>query len=536
MYLDPNCLCKVDCLDLLERVDSSVANLVYLDPPWFSMSSEEDFVPSGIEGRDKKAKRPSYEQAKASQDEEFSYYLNWLSKVIQQAKRVTSEKGSVVIHTEPRINSYARVIAERIFGPSFVTEIILRKPRITVYGRNVPRDEHENLLLCQLSSGSTYNPPFRPLTSHEMASRYNREDSRGRFLLTDITTKSFRSSLMYEWRGVTPPRGRSWRFSRDEMERLDSEGRIHLSAGKHLYLKSYADESVGVPTGNIWDDLPVRVSGEESTDFAAQQPVSMLERVIATTTNENDLIVDPFCGSGTSLVAAQLSSRRWIGCDNSTEAIEITKERLAREAGAEEDKIYRLIQEKSLKDQAPVLNSYSQFATGLIDRTVIRFVRNRQVDIEETRYYEFKEVKGNNPVSSIVNAADEYAVAFLNCEGGRVLWGIRNEDRVTVGVPLNYRQRDDVAKAVDNKLFQVQPQLGPSAWCLEFHQVYESRTAVNDLFVVELVVSMPSGSTLLYATGKGEVFMKTDSGKKRLSFTEVQAELINRLNANPRRD
>ena len=283
--------------------------------------------------------------------------------------------------------------------------------------------------------------------------------------------------------------------------------------------------------GNIWDDLPIRVTGKERTNFKTQQTISMLERVMATTTNENDIVVDPFCGSGTSLVVAHINSRRWMGCDASKEAIEITQIRLKIEAEAKEIIDYKFLQGGDLRQYLQLATSYSHYSNGLIERADIHFVRNKPVHLEETRHYEFKEVKGNNPISSIANTAVDYAVAFINREGGQIFWGIRNEDRVAVGVQLNYRQRDDVAKAVDNKLFKIQPQLGPSAWQLEFHQVYESRTPIDDLFVIELIVPRSPSRTLLYATDKGEVFVKTDSGKKRLSFTEVQAEIINRLNA-----
>jgi len=84
-----------------------------------------------------------------------------------------------------------------------------------------------------------------------------------------------------------------------------------------------------------------------------------------------------------------------------------------------------------------------------------RFVLNHSVPVEETRHYEFKEIKGSNPVDTIKNTADEYVVAFLNSEGGRIYWGIRDSDRIAVGVNLNYKQRDDLRRVVSEKLAQI---------------------------------------------------------------------------------
>lgn len=526
MILTANLLCKADCFDFLERLDAEVAMLVYLDPPFFTSNSQYFLFET-----ESKTKL-TVAQKKEREDKAFNNYLSWLSKIIQQAKRITSQKGSVVIHTEPRLNSYARIIAERIFDKDNLSEIVLRRP-LRIGNSSFPRDEHESLLICRLSRNSLYNQPFRPSTKEEIKNRFNHEDEFGQFSLVDLTTPYVRLSLSFEWNGVKPPLGKSWKFSKEKLLVLDSEGRIYYSPiNKRPYLKAYMNESAGIPIGNNWDDLPIRVFGKERTNHVAQQPLAVLERLILTTTNEGDIIIDPFCGSGTSLVAAQRNSRCWIGCDELAESIEITQNRL-NEAQRESPKAkieFQYIQEDELKKYEKKSYEYQFFSSGLAESTDILFVRNQPVRIEETRHYEFKEIKGINPVGSIENASDEYAVAFLNSEGGRIFWGIRNEDRVAVGVFLKFRQRDEISKAVTNKLHHIQPLLTPSSWRIDFHQVYESNKPVPDLFVVELIIPRPPQSNLLFGTGKGEVFIKTDSGKKRLSFTELQAEIIKRQN------
>jgi hypothetical protein len=159
-----------------------------------------------------------------------------------------------------------------------------------------------------------------------------------------------------------------------------------------------------------------------------------------------------------------------------------------------------------------------------------RFVIDRPAEVDESRYYEFKEIKGGKPVDTIKNACDEYVVAFLNSSGGRIFWGVRNSDRIPVGVSLSFAQRDELRKIVTNKLHQIKPPISPAAYQINLHPLYEDDTyqkAVDDKYVVEIVA--PSVlSNDLYSTGSGQVFVKTDSGKKLLSFQEVQDEIRRR--------
>jgi predicted HTH transcriptional regulator len=127
-----------------------------------------------------------------------------------------------------------------------------------------------------------------------------------------------------------------------------------------------------------------------------------------------------------------------------------------------------------------------------------------------------KEIRGGNPVNSIVNASDEYAVAFLNSEGGRIYWGIRDLDRVVIGVRLNYEQRDRVRRDVTSKLNQIEPRVDPSQYRIEVHEILdEFGSRIPDLCVVELVVPA-ANSRDPYFTEGGEAWVKVDGGKQKL--------------------
>ena len=177
-----------------------------------------------------------------------------------------------------------------------------------------------------------------------------------------------------------------------------------------------------------------------------------------------------------------------------------------------------------LRENKQIAKEYLTRATdadNLTEPTQIRFIQEQPVPFEETRFYEFKEIRGGNPAGSITNTADEYAVAFLNSEGGRIFWGVRDGDRITVGVLLDERQRDDVRRKVSEKLWGIRPPISDEDWDLEFHNVYDLQgNTAEDLWVVELVIS-PQQEKEVFYTNSGELFVKTPGGKQKLLGLQV---------------
>ena len=172
-----------------------------------------------------------------------------------------------------------------------------------------------------------------------------------------------------------------------------------------------------------------------------------------------------------------------------------------------------------LRENKQIAQEYLARATdadNLTQPTQIRFIQGQLVPFEETRLYEFKEVRGRNPAGSITNTSDEYAVAFLNSEGGRIFWGIRDSDRITVGLTLDERQRDEIRRKVSEKLGSIEPPISIGDWHLEFHNVYDLQgETIEDLWVIELVIS-PQQEKEVFYTNSGELFVKTPGGKQKL--------------------
>lgn len=185
-----------------------------------------------------------------------------------------------------------------------------------------------------------------------------------------------------------------------------------------------------------------------------------------------------------------------------------------------------------LRENKQVAEEYLVRATdtdNLTDPTQIRFVQDQPVPFEETRFYEFKEIKGRHPANRITKDSDEYAVAFLNSEGGRIFWGVRDSDRITVGVTLNDQKRDEVRRIVSEKLGSIDPPVSVEDWQLELHQVYNLHgETLEDLWVVELLVPSLQKRDVFY-TNSGELFVKTEGGKQKLLGPQVTEFIRGRL-------
>jgi DNA modification methylase len=314
-----NAIYHSDSLILLEHLPDELVKLVYFDPPW---PKRQDFI---------NPDEPDLLQSVRADDEwadMLASYMDFLSIRIQHAHRVLTHDGNFYIHLEPEIAAYAKVQLDRIFKPeNFRDQIII--PRRTSSARVRFSITYDVIIFYSKSDASTYHPPTRPLTEAE-ESLYSLRDNRGPYRLISLISPIPRETLRYEWRGIIPPPGRSWRYSKERMVQLEREGLISFDLSHKLpSRKEYLSEGIEMPIGSIWDDISIILPKTERTGFAPQQSARLLDRIIRMGTNENDVVLDPFCGSGTTLAAAHSANRRWIGCDISPEAYNIALQRLS---------------------------------------------------------------------------------------------------------------------------------------------------------------------------------------------------------------
>lgn len=319
---------KVICGDAKEKLNiitDNFVNLIYLDPPFFSqreyeMISKEGRVNGfndrwhgGLEG-----------------------YIDFLSDVLRECHRVLSKSGSLYLHCDWHASHYLKIELDKIFGyKNFRNEIIWKRHNAhndTRQGCKLFGRIHDSILFYTKTNNYTWNPWYQPYPESYTDKFYrHKEPATGRmYALGDLSGPGGRAkgNPYYEFLGVQ----RYWRFSKKNMKRLYREGRIiQTKLGTVPKLKRYLDEMPGMILQDVWDDIPsVQVSKSELAVYPTQKPTRLLDRIIDISTNPGDIVLDPMCGSGSTLIVAKHLGRRWIGIDINPEACRISRKRVLK--------------------------------------------------------------------------------------------------------------------------------------------------------------------------------------------------------------
>lgn len=308
-------------------------DLIYIDPP-FATGADFSFMARVPNSDATFTKEPSLIEQKAYRDtwgQGQDGYLQWFYEAATHLCQLLADTGSIYIHLDWHVSSYAKAVLDEIFGSeNFQNEIVWK--RTTAHS-----DSHtwshvtDAILFYTKSSSFTWNPPYTAHGEKYVASKYTHVDPDGRrYRLDNLTSPNPRPNMTYEWKGYQPP-DFGWRYSRETMTRLDAEGRIWYpdSMSKRPQLKRYLDESKGELVDNLWADIPpVNSQAQDRTGYRTQKPVPLLDRIIGASSNEGNIVLDCFVGSGTTAVAAEGAGRRWIAADLGRFAINTTRKRL----------------------------------------------------------------------------------------------------------------------------------------------------------------------------------------------------------------
>ncbi|GAK53350.1 DNA methylase N-4/N-6 domain protein [Candidatus Moduliflexus flocculans] len=276
-------------------------------------------------------------------------YLVMMTARLIELHRVLKPTGSLYLHCDPTASHYLKIVLDTIFGSqNFRNEIIWKRQSAHNDARKKYAVITDSIFYYVKSDKAPFDVVRKPLEDNYVESAYRHIDEDGRrYRLSDLRSPNPRPNLIYEYKGYKPhPNG--WAVSREKMEQLDSENRLHLPKKQdgRIQLKRYLDENAGQAVPNLWDDiLPLHGSATELLGYPTQKPVALLERIIAASSNEGDVVLDPFCGCGTAIHAAQKLKRRWLGIDITHLAIALQKYRLKDAFGLIEKDDYNVIGE-----------------------------------------------------------------------------------------------------------------------------------------------------------------------------------------------
>ena len=262
-------------------------------------------------------------------------YLAMMAPRVVELRRVLKSTGSIYLHCDSTAGPYLRLLLDAAFGAeNFRSEIIWKRSSAhadTKQGRKQHGRIHDVLLFYSKSSDWKWNPVYTPYDTEYVDKFYRHvEDGTGRrYGLFDITGPggAAKGNPTYDFLSVK----RYWRFSRERMKELHRHKRIVQTTPNAVPReRRYLDEMPGVPLQDVWTDIaPLSSQAKERLGYPTQKPEALLDRIIRTSSEEGDVVLDPFCGCGTAVAAAQRLKRRWIGIDVTYLAIGLIKRRLS---------------------------------------------------------------------------------------------------------------------------------------------------------------------------------------------------------------
>lgn len=421
-----NALYYGDNLEILRRYipDKSV-DLVYLDPP-FNSNRDYNVIFKDESGRKSDAQLVAFEDTwhwgpdaervyeyltntarhegrvpdnvstiiaalrhGIGENQMMAYLVEMAARLVE-LHRVLKPTGSLYLHCDPTASHYLKLLLDGIFEPgNFLSEIAWKRTG-THSSANRWGPIHDVIFFYAKSTGhQVWNRPYVPLEKEHRRHHYNLQDAEGRvYTRGELTAPGTRNGRSGEpWRGFDVTAiGRHWMTTVDKLDALDEQGRIYWPPdGGWPRLVRYEDEGKGRAVGDIWEDIPpINMKARERLGYPTQKPVALLERIISASSNPGDVVLDPFCGCGTALVAAEKLGRKWIGIDITYLSIAVMKARLMDSFGLDDVEVIGQPTEVEGARQLAVEHEgryqFQWWALGLVDARPIGGAQKKGAD------------------------------------------------------------------------------------------------------------------------------------------------------------
>ena len=337
IYLDPpfNSDRNYNVLFRDESGADSDAQITAFEDTWhWGQTAQETYEALVTQGPDRVATAIEAMHTLVGTNQMMAYLVMMTARLVE-LHRVLKPTGSLYLHCDPTASHYLKIILDAIFGvENFRNEIIWKRTASKGLATRRLPDNHDTILCYQKTDAAIWNvdKTFIPYDEDDLdektAIKYRYRDEDGRlYRLSDLTNPNpNRPNLTYEFMGIT----RVWRWTRERMQKALEDGLVvQTKPGTVPQLKRYLDEQRGRPLDDVWIDIsPLNSQAKERLGYPTQKPEALLERIISASSNPGDVVLDPFCGCGTAIAAAQKLGRRWIGIDITHLSVALMKYRL----------------------------------------------------------------------------------------------------------------------------------------------------------------------------------------------------------------
>lgn len=385
-------------------------------------------------------------------------YLTMMCIRLLELRRVLKATGSIYLHCDPTAGHYLKILMDTIFGKkNFKNEIIWKRTSAHSDPKRWGRI-HDIILFYSKSDQYAWHPVHLPY-SEEYKSRFRFSDPDGRqWTDADLTAKGLSGGgYTYEYKGVTS----LWRVPLETMQRLDAEGRLHFTQRGGIRLKRYLDELSGTIIQDIINDIPpINSQAAERLGYPTQKPIALLERIINASTNKNAVVLDPFCGCGTTVTAAQKLKRKWIGIDITHLSINLIKGRLKDMFDLKPKRDYNMVGEpEDLAGavQLAYLNRYQfqWWALSLIDfRAYGDKKKGADTGIDGYSYFMEDKKAGKKEYKKIIAQVKSGKVSVKDI---RDLGHVIDREKAEIGILLTLQEptRDMIKEAAGKGFFRL---------------------------------------------------------------------------------
>ncbi len=334
IYLDPpfNSNATYSVLFTEKNGTQSAAQIAAFDDTWhWDISSRQAYEEVVLAGGKISALLSALHDFLGTND--MMAYLTMMAIRLKELRRVLKSTGSIYLHCDPTASHYLRSVMDAVFSPmNFRNEIIWQRAQPKGHAYTRFSSAHDVVLFYVKSADAEFDQQYKPHDPEyvEKFYKYTDEDTGRRYRLDNLANPNKdRPNLTYEF----PPGSgvvRVWRWTKERMTKAWEEGRVVIpKRGKVAAYKRYLDEMPGAHVTDIWNDIEhLHGSNAERLGYPTQKPEALLERIIQASSNEGDIVLDPFCGCGTTIAVAERLHRRWIGIDLTHLAVNLMKARL----------------------------------------------------------------------------------------------------------------------------------------------------------------------------------------------------------------